>query len=53
MSYIWYSNDYHIDILCVYVKICRPRVFEANLRDKVYLSAQRHFKADEMDLDGL
>jgi signal transduction histidine kinase len=26
-------------------------VFEANLRDKVYLSAQRHFKADEMDSD--
>lgn len=40
-------------ILIFYVFTSRyvDRVFEANLRDKVYLSAQRNFKADEMDSD--
>ena len=40
-------------ILIFYVFTSRyvDRVFEANLRDKIYLSAQRNFKADEMDSD--
>lgn len=42
-----------IIILIFYVFTSRyiDRVFEANLRDKVYLSVQRNFKADEMDSD--
>lgn len=40
-------------ILIFYVFTSRyvDRVFAANLRDKVYLSSQRHFKAAEMDSD--